>query len=324
MKPIMSIIVPIYNVEQYITKCFDSIRNQKAKEEIEIICIDDGSTDNSGIICDQYAKKDKRFKVIHKKNQGLASARNKGLDIAQGKYIAWVDPDDYLADNWYEKINIFIKKDIDFIFFDYILLTNEIKKEIKYREKSGYIKKEEFIKELVLDKKIKSHVWTKVMKKVLFNNIRIPIEYRILEDYAIMYRLAERAKTIYYMSDCLYFYLVRSNSLTNAQISIDDYYKCYLIAKDRYKFLIEKNIKVSKVDYLLRASMGCVKFYQLKNFNEKDKYKFNICKNELKKNMKYILISRDATFFLRLKSIASKLNVLSILLKIYLFLMRFK
>lgn len=320
----ISIIIPIYNVEQYIEKCFESIIKQKGMFDVEIICVDDGSTDNSGIICDQYAKKDKRFKVIHKKNQGVASARNKGLDKAQGKYIAWIDPDDYIADNWYEKINTCIEKDIDFIFFDHINLTNEFTKEVRYEDKSGYIKKEKFLKELVLDKKIKSYLCTKVMKKVLFNNIRLPVKYRVLEDYAIMHRLAERAKTIYYISDCLYFYLLRNNSLSNSVISIDDYYRCYLISKDRYKYLTEKNIKISKIDYLLRASTVCFKFYQLKNFSEKNKFKFNICKNELKKNMKYILISKEANFSLRLKSIASNLNILGLLVKIYSFFFRFK
>lgn len=177
--------------------------------EAEIICIDDGSTDNSGEICDQYAEMDKRFKVIHQKNLGVAVARNVGLDIAQGKYIAWIDPDDYIADNWYENINSFIEQDIDVIFFDYAFLIDNTITKFKYDKISGYIKKDKFLKELVLDKKIQSQLWSKVMKKNLFYNIKMPVELKILEDYAIMHYLIERAKTIYYISDCLYFYLVR-------------------------------------------------------------------------------------------------------------------
>lgn len=312
----LSIIIPIYNVENYIKICFDSIIRQKNMNEIEVICIDDGSTDNSGIICDQYAKKDKRFKVIHQKNLGVAMARNVGLDIAQGKYIAWIDPDDYIADDWYEKINLLINKNIDIIFFDYAFLIDDIVKKVKYGDKSGYVEKNKFLKELVLDKKVQSQLWSKVMKKNLFHNIKIPVELKILEDYAIMHYLVERAETIYYISDCLYFYLVRKNSLLNNKIDIEDDYKAYLVSKNRYKYLIGKNIEVSRINYLLRASCVCVKFYQLKTFTQEEKHKYDICKKELKKNMKYILISKDATIALKLKAIACKLNMLRIMLKI--------
>lgn len=251
----LSIIIPIYNVENYIEKCFNSIIKQENMHAVEIICIDDGSTDNSGIICEQYAKRDKRFKVIHQENLGVAVARQRGLNIAQGKYIAWIDPDDYISDNWYRKINIFMEKNIDIIFFDYNLLKDNKIKKIKYDKESGYIKKEKFLEDLVLDKKIQSQLWSKVMKKTLFYNIKIPVELKILEDYAIMHYLIERAETIYYISDCLYFYLVRKKSLLNNKnnINIEDNYKAYLVAKDRYKYLIGKDIKVSRIGYLLRA-----------------------------------------------------------------------
>ena len=98
MDNLFSIIVPIYNSEEYLYNCLDSIINQKFTD-FELIAVDDGSTDRSGIICDEYASKDSRVKVIHKKNGGLSSARNAGLDIAEGKYIMFVDSDDELCDN---------------------------------------------------------------------------------------------------------------------------------------------------------------------------------------------------------------------------------
>ena len=91
--PIISIIVPIYNVEEYLPKCIDSILNQTYKE-LEVILVDDGSPDSCGKICDRYAKKDERVKVIHQKNGGLSAARNSGLDCANGEYIGFVDSDD--------------------------------------------------------------------------------------------------------------------------------------------------------------------------------------------------------------------------------------
>ena len=95
MNPKLSIIVPVYNVEQYLDKCIKSILNQTFKD-FELILVDDGSIDNSGEICDEYAKKDSRVKVIHKKNGGLAAARNTGLIIARGDYVGFVDSDDWI------------------------------------------------------------------------------------------------------------------------------------------------------------------------------------------------------------------------------------
>lgn len=103
MEPVISVIVPIYNVEKYLKKCIDSIINQTLKD-IEIILVDDGSTDNSPKILDDYAKKDKRVKVIHKENGGQGSARNEGLNIARGKYIGFVDSDDWIDLNMYEEL----------------------------------------------------------------------------------------------------------------------------------------------------------------------------------------------------------------------------
>ena len=95
MKPLISVIVPVYNVEEYLPKCLESIINQTYKN-LEIILVDDGSTDNSGIICEDYAEKDKRIKVVHQTNLGISAARNAGLDLCSGDYITFVDSDDYI------------------------------------------------------------------------------------------------------------------------------------------------------------------------------------------------------------------------------------
>lgn len=92
--PLISVIIPIYNLEKYLRQCIDSVLNQK-NLDLEIILIDDGSTDNSFIICEEYANLDKRFRIIHKENQGQAAARNDGLKLASGKYVVFLDGDDY-------------------------------------------------------------------------------------------------------------------------------------------------------------------------------------------------------------------------------------
>ena len=100
-KEVISIVVPIYKVEKYIKKCIDSIIEQTYKN-LEIILVDDGSPDGCAKICDEYAKKDKRIKAIHKENGGLSDARNVGIDISTGKYICFVDSDDYIENNYIE------------------------------------------------------------------------------------------------------------------------------------------------------------------------------------------------------------------------------
>ena len=100
--PKLSIIVPVYNVDKYLERCIRSILNQ-TYENFEIILVNDGSTDNSGIICENYSKVDSRIRVIHKKNEGVSSARNIGVDNAKGKYIGFIDPDDYINKYMYEK-----------------------------------------------------------------------------------------------------------------------------------------------------------------------------------------------------------------------------
>ena len=122
---LLSIIIPIYNVEDYIKECLDSISKQKTKNEVEIICIDDGSTDKSGIICDEYAELDKRFRVIHQENKGVSYTRNLGVEMSKGKYLAWIDPDDYIDKDWWISIKYLINKNIDMIFFDYSILKNK-------------------------------------------------------------------------------------------------------------------------------------------------------------------------------------------------------
>lgn len=115
----ISIIVPIYNVEKYVRQCIESIINQTYKN-LQIILVDDGSTDTSGLICDEYASIDDRIEVIHKKNGGLVTARKIGLQKAKGEYIGFVDGDDYIDDNMYESLlGYILKKDVDMVHTGY-------------------------------------------------------------------------------------------------------------------------------------------------------------------------------------------------------------
>lgn len=121
----VSIIVPVYNVEKYVERCIESIIKQSYKN-LEIILIDDGSKDNSGKICDEYAQKDNRIKVIHKKNGGLSDARNTGLNIADGEYICFIDSDDYIhKDLVKDNLEKLIQQKADMICFNRFVINGE-------------------------------------------------------------------------------------------------------------------------------------------------------------------------------------------------------
>ena len=125
MKDLISVIIPVYNVEKYLKKCLDSVINQTYKN-LEIILVDDGSSDKSGLICDEYTKLDKRIKVVHKKNEGLSSARNTGLDIAKGKYISFIDSDDFVSIYMYEIMyKEIIKNNRDIVIARHIYFKNK-------------------------------------------------------------------------------------------------------------------------------------------------------------------------------------------------------
>lgn len=214
MEEKISIVVPIYKVEEYINRCIDSILNQTHKN-IEIILVDDGSPDNSGKICDEYAKKDKRIKVIHKKNEGVSIARNTGIENSSGEYIAFVDPDDYIGENYildlYEmciknksEISICgIKSEVD-----NVIIENE--NIIKKRMNS-----EEALKELLNEEYYYGNVCTKMFKQNIAKGIKFNSMLQIGEDLDFCYNAFKKAINIYVdTSKMNYYCLVRKNSVT--------------------------------------------------------------------------------------------------------------
>lgn len=213
MEELVSIIVPIYKVEKYIHKCIDSIINQTYKK-IEIILIDDGSPDNCGKICDDYAKKDSRITVLHKENGGLSDARNAGINIAKGEYLTFIDSDDYVSEDYVKFLVDLIKEyDADMSVCKHTIMCN--KKEIDKGTKKMYLEGPKKILEMSLysdDFDISS--WAKLYKKELFNDIRFP-KGRLFEDSATTYKLVDLCNKIAFKSESKYFYVIREDSITN-------------------------------------------------------------------------------------------------------------
>lgn len=218
-KDLVSIIVPVYNVEKYLRQCIDSIINQTYKN-IEIILVDDGSTDNSGKICDEYAKKDKRIKVIHKKNGGLSDARNVGIEKATGETLSFVDSDDFVEEDMIETMfNELIKKNVKIVVHGYYIKKAEKIAHKKINEEK-VISDMEAIKLCFCDNNFGFYVWNKIYKKELFEKIRFP-KGKNSEDRYVVPRLIKNAKEVYYNSSPIYYYLQRDESIVHSKEKIN-------------------------------------------------------------------------------------------------------
>lgn len=203
---LVSVIVPVYNIEKYVSKCLDSLLLQDY-ENLEIIVVDDGSTDTSGEICDEYAKRDQRIKVYHKSNGGLSSARNYGISKAQGEYVCLVDGDDYVKKDF---VRIMVKKanekNADVVICGY---NDEVP---MARMISG---REATIKLLIEQENMEIVAWNKMYRKYLFENIKYP-EGKNYEDSLTTYKLLAEARGVLYISESLYFYVERGGSITRS------------------------------------------------------------------------------------------------------------
>ena len=175
---LISIIVPVYNVEQYLSRCVNSLVNQ-TYHNIEIILVDDGSPDRCGEMCDEYAKRDKRVVVIHKSNGGLSDARNKGLDVAKGDYVMFVDSDDWIElETCSIIIGLAVKYEVDVVSFGIQLVGEKGIYEIQRVPYSRIISSYEGVGAMVYQQKRKgilNYVCNKIFKKILFENIRFPL-----------------------------------------------------------------------------------------------------------------------------------------------------
>lgn len=199
----VTIIVSVYNVEKYLKKCLDSLINQTYKN-LEIIVIDDGSTDGSGKICDEFAKIDDRVIVVHQKNAGVSVARNIGLDKMTGSHVTFVDSDDYLEQKAIEKfLTILIYENADIVCGEAITFIMD--GTIYYPNKKAEKFSTDVIKEKILLDKLGNHAITKFYKAELWKNIRFP-EKLVYEDFYIMPSVCVNAKKIVYKCEPLYYY----------------------------------------------------------------------------------------------------------------------
>ena len=219
--PLISIIVPIYNVEQYLNKCVDSIINQ-IYTNIEIILVDDGSPDRCREICDEYAKQDNRIKVIHKNNGGLSDARNVAIDVARGEYIVFVDSDDYVSVDYIETLyNLVAKYNCKVgVACLQTFSENEEPNTKQKAYKEFVFDKWDGIEKMFYQELFDTAAWCKIYHHSLFNTgIRYP--YGLLyEDLPTTYLLFMNADSIAFCNKKIYYYLLRENSIEGQPFNV--------------------------------------------------------------------------------------------------------
>lgn len=299
-------------------ECIESICNQTYKN-IEIILIDDGSKDNSGKICDEYASKDERIKVIHKENKGLSSARNKGIDVANGEYISFIDSDDKIANNFIEKLYILCKKNnADIAESDYLKFENEIILNEK-EEKIKIYSPIEMQNNLYLSNNIRSTiVCNKLYKKYIYNNLRFPLG-KINEDEFCTYKAFDNSlNNIVTTNIPLYYYRYNPTSIMEKKFTLKRY-DILDALEEREKYYLGKKYEELYLKTIILHIKTLMWLYTLtkENIEEPDKYlqdlkskikeKYKTIKNDKKISYKFkfkiYVFMRFSNFIVKLKQI---------------------
>lgn len=302
--PKVSIIVPIYNVEAYLERCMQSLIKQTLRD-IEIIMVDDESPDSCPTICDNYAKQDSRIKVIHKKNAGLGFARNSGLEMATGKYIAFLDSDDFVDISMYEKLyNTATQYNLDTVFCGFNQYDSR-KTKSKQEVTTLTIYENKDIKEKILlnmiagtpeqkeDRTLFMSVWHAIYSNELIqkNKIRFCSEREIIsEDIIFDIDYLMQAQRIAYIPDCLYYYCLNANSLSrifreDRNDRIITMYKRLVMKAEEFHWQNDEKLRIIRlfIGYSRNAMIDLCNS-NLK-FTEKINLLHQICSNDIWNNI---------------------------------------
>lgn len=220
MSGIISVIIPVYKVEQYLEQCIVSVTRQ-TYQQLEILLVDDGSPDRCGTICDEWAKRDRRIKVIHKENGGLSDARNAGLKVASGTFIAFVDSDDFIMPTMLEQLLVALEQEnAEIAECDYITFSEEVpEKGVLIRKKTVGYEMKEAMSFLLDEYKFKYTVWNKLYRREIFNCLQFEVG-KIHEDVFFTYQAFGICKRVAKVEDALYCYRKRSGSIMESEISL--------------------------------------------------------------------------------------------------------
>ncbi len=249
--PLISVIIPCYNAEKTLARCLSSVL-QQSYDRLEIIIIDDGSTDNSSAIYQDFQRRDHRIRYIIQENSGVSSARNKGVKMAKGDYICFVDSDDWVEPNYCEALyQILIREqaDISIVEASYededgnVVFNKNISEEAVYDGKRA-------LQILLEDDIIQSHPWGKLYKSSFFNDVHFPENLKCFEDYSTLFKVFDQALTVAKSNQKLYHYIQHQDSLSH-NLSPQTAFYFYLAIMDVFKFWqqneeIKNNPKITK------------------------------------------------------------------------------
>lgn len=245
----ISVIIPVYNVEPYLRKCLDSVICQTYRN-LDIIVVDDGSTDDSGQICDEYQNMDDRISVFHKKNEGLSSARNLGLQYVKGEYIGFVDSDDFIDEDMYESMLHEMKEDVDIVICGRRIC---FPKEMHQKSKAAFcaprcIKMDNAtaMEKFLQNKNISMAVWDKVYRSALFKEVSFPYK-RVCEDIPVTYKLIAKSRNIVHLGKPKYNNFHRNGSISRQEF----YYR--LVDYAVFAGQVCKNVAIEYPQLLMQA-----------------------------------------------------------------------
>lgn len=236
---LISVIVPVYNVESYVAECIESIQNQTYMN-LEIILVNDGSTDASGDICDKYAAYDERIQVIHKENAGVSAARNTGIEAANGDYIGFVDSDDYIAPTMYEDmLKLMAEHDLDIIECTAFRNNGDTNIEGCNDGSLEIFNRDEALKMAMYDCFVA--VWSQLYKRRVISDVRFPVG-RKFEDSAVSYLFIANTKRVGHINRCLYYYRLNPNSTTQTSFDPKSRWDFVLGYEERLQYAIDHQL----------------------------------------------------------------------------------
>ncbi|WP_196602695.1 glycosyltransferase family 2 protein [Pectinatus frisingensis] len=294
--PVLSIIVPVYNLERYLNRCIESILGQTF-ENFQLILIDDGSIDSSGTICDYYGTKDSRVQVLHQVNLGVSATRNKGIECSNGSYISFIDGDDWIDKDFYDTLmkKLLYHQDIDIIVSGYKKdFSDGVSVQNFKQSNARMLTKTQAVNMMLKRQYFSWELCDKIYKKTLFNNCLFNNKLLNGEDFSINCRLFTKAKKIYYYPLNAYHYYMRANSMTHV---LYDGKKTFLDAIDDVLShnIFENNERIKR--YLLHRYFKCCALNIFQMFFWDELYYKKLILWHMKRLYFYINIARETDSF---------------------------
>lgn len=314
--PILSVIIPIYNSAGYLPQCLDSVIASVSirKADIEMILVDDGSTDGCSEICDSYVGEYSFIRCIHQENAGVSAARNAGLELANGAYIAWVDSDDTVAEDWFAQIyDVIAREAPDVIVFDSLRLEAGRRIPEQYGRPGGAIARETLLDDIARDIRMLSGLPNKVIKASCYRDVRFGNEV-ILEDYNRIFSILDTAETFFYIPRFLYFYRQREDSIVHSSPPERSFF-CVNAAIRRKQMLYPKYQTAATAGVAVQMVLFCrARAYDRRYLSYQKEFRF--CVDYIRQHLDELMRDSETPNKWKLKFMLLSLGIYPYLLKL--------